>query len=300
MHNTRPTHGKKNIDVLVSDMVHLYSEPIIIQNVQTDIPDGQPGGGKRSDHPIIYSTPRLERASKSAKELVVKKTRRFNESTKMKLARWIQHESWEELFNSSNMAEKFEELVVQKLDDICPEEEIKITQLDGKIKSLALQKIGRQKLREYTKNGNSNRFKALKKKQKARVKLEGQKALDKIFENAEEKGTKWVREASRLSSRPGEDNSSTFSLPAHVEANLTAQQSAEEIVKYFAKISQEYTPINEDKSSRWMEVQARLDQSPCSHPVIEEYQIFKNIKKGKKDRCCSWRHTCCYNKRIFT
>ena len=65
MRNTRPTHGKKNIDVLVSDMVHLYSEPIIIQNVLTDIPDGQPGGGKRSEHPIIYSTPRLERASKS-------------------------------------------------------------------------------------------------------------------------------------------------------------------------------------------------------------------------------------------
>ena len=60
MHKTRPNHGTKNIDVLVSDMVHLYSEPLIIPNVPTDIPDGQPGGGKVSDHPIVYSKPRLE------------------------------------------------------------------------------------------------------------------------------------------------------------------------------------------------------------------------------------------------
>ena len=46
MHNTRPTYGNKNIDILVSDMVHHYSEPIIIQNVLTDIPDGQPRGRK--------------------------------------------------------------------------------------------------------------------------------------------------------------------------------------------------------------------------------------------------------------
>ena len=184
MHNTRPTYGNKNIDILVSDMVHHYSEPIIIQNVLTDIPDGQPGGGKRSDHPIIYSTPRLERESQSAKELVLKKTRRFNDARKKEMAKWIQHESWEDLFNSTKPAEKFEEIVFGKLDEICPEEVIKITKLDGKVKSLALQKLGRQKLREYTKHGNSNKFKALKIKQQARVKFESKKALNKMLENA--------------------------------------------------------------------------------------------------------------------
>ena len=90
-----------------------------------------------------------------------------------------------------------------------------------------------------------------------------------------------MREASRLSSRPGEDSCSTFTLPGHLEENLTAQQSAEKIVKYFALISQEYTPIEEDNSARWMEVQTQLDQSPCSHPEIEEYQIYKNMKEAK-------------------
>ena len=85
MHNTKPTYGNKNIDVMVSDMVHLFEEPIIIPNVPTDIPDGQPGGGKRSDHPVVYSYPRLDRTSKPAQEVVVKKTRRINQDQLMKI-----------------------------------------------------------------------------------------------------------------------------------------------------------------------------------------------------------------------
>ena len=173
-------------------------------------------------------------------------------------------------------------MVFKKLDKICPEEEIKITKFDGKVKSLALQKIGRQKLREFTKHGYSNRFKALKKKQKARIKLEGKKSLDKLFENAGVNGTKWLREANRMSSRPGEEPTSTFSLQTHIDDTLTPKQSAERIVRYFSQISQEYTPIEEDISAPWMEVQAILKDAPCSHPQIEEYQIYQQMKMAKK------------------
>ena len=190
--------------------------------------------------------------------------------------------SREELYNSTKPAEKFIEIVYNKLDKICPEEEIQITKLDGKVKSLALQKIGRQKLREHTKNGNSQRFKALKKKQKSRIKLEGQKSLDKLFENAGHKGTKWLREANRMSSRPGEETSSTFSLQEHIDENLTSSQSAEKIVKYFSQISQEFTPIEQDTSPRWMDVQTKLKAAPCSHPQIEEHIVYQNMKEAKK------------------
>ena len=47
MQNTKPTHGKKNIDNFVSDMVRLYSKFIILPNILTDIPDGQLSGGKK-------------------------------------------------------------------------------------------------------------------------------------------------------------------------------------------------------------------------------------------------------------
>ena len=82
---------------------------------------------------------------------------------------------------------------------------MKISQLDGEITSLALQKLVRKKKREYEKHGFSKLFKELKKKVKKRIKTEGEKALNKIFENATEKGAKWMRESIRLSARPGED-----------------------------------------------------------------------------------------------
>ena len=121
MHNTGPKHGTQNINVLVSDMVHLYSDPLLTPNVPTDIPDG---GGKVSDHPIVYSKPRLEGWKKSATEVVIQRARRLNEARKAQLAKWIQHESWEALYDSTNRADKFIEVVFEKLDAICPEEEI--------------------------------------------------------------------------------------------------------------------------------------------------------------------------------
>ena len=106
--------------------------------------------------------------------------------------------------------------------------------------------------------------------------------MNKVFENATGKGTKWMRESNRLSARPGENLSSTFSLPTHVDANVTPQQSAEAIVKYFAKISQEYVPIEEDVSSSWMDAQNKLNQGPCEHPYIQEHSMFSNMKDAKK------------------
>ena len=174
MHNTKPTHGVKNIDILVSDMVHLFSESVIIPNVPTDIPDGQPGGGKPSDHPIVYCEPRMEAVSKPARQVVIKKTRRVDDYRKQKLANWTQQESWESVFNAcdaTEMAKNLTKLVNDKMDEICPEEEVKISQIEGKITSIALQKLTRQKKREFNKHGNSKEFKNLKKKVKERVKL---------------------------------------------------------------------------------------------------------------------------------
>ena len=49
MLNTKPTHSTKNIDVLITDMAHLYHESVILPSVPTDIPPGHQGGGQPSD-----------------------------------------------------------------------------------------------------------------------------------------------------------------------------------------------------------------------------------------------------------
>ena len=174
------------------------------------------------------------------------------------------------------------EIVNGKLDQICPVDEVRISQLDGKINSLALQKLTRLKQREYTKHGCSAKYKDLKKKVKHRVKKEGEKAISNMLENAKGKGSRWIQEANRLGARPGEDTSPTFALPSHVDSNFTPLQSAEAIAEYFSKISQEYCPIEEDRSSPWMEVQERLAKETCHHPLIEEHMVYHNMKSSKK------------------
>ena len=279
-HNSRPTYGQKNIDVMISDMVHLFNEPVIIQNVPTDIPDGQPGGGKRSDHPVVYTKPRLDRITQPAREVVVKKSRRIKDDDIRKFGKWIQQETWEEMLNCNHKANKFSEIVFAKLDEICPEVEIKLTKMDGKVTSMALQSLARRRLREFTKHGNSAKFKEIKKKQQARIKLENLKEIEKKIENANEKGMKWMRDADRMSARPGDDTTSTFTLPAHLDANFTPLQSAEAIASYFSSISQEYTPIEEDTSAPWLEAQKILNGACCDHPTILEYQVYEGSQEN--------------------
>ena len=93
------------------------------------------------------------------------------------IGQWIQKETWEDVFNGKNstvMASEFTRVVFEKLDQICPEEELKISKLDGKQTSLALQSLARQK---------------------ARQRLEAKKELHKAIKDAGEKGTKWMRKA---------------------------------------------------------------------------------------------------------
>ena len=92
---------------------------------------------------------------------------------------------------------------------------------------------------------------------------------------------KWIQEANRFSARPGEETSPTFSLPNHIDANLTPKESAETIAELFAKISQEYTPIEDDKTSRWMDVKRKLELAKCIHPTIMEHEIYENMKASK-------------------
>ena len=140
------------------------------------------------------------------------------------IGRWIQQESWEAVFNSnmsSGMAEQFQNVVFEKLDNICPEEELKITKMEGKQTSLALQKLSWQRLREYTKQGNSAHFKEIKQKQKRRWLLEGQSQIEKAIEKAGGNGDGWMKQIKSLSARPGEEISSSFRLPSHIDENIS-------------------------------------------------------------------------------
>ena len=113
-----------------------------------------------------------------------------------------------------------------------------------------------------------------------RMKVEATKQLNKQIEKAGGKGMQWMQEAKRISTRPGEDTSPSFTLPGHLDDNLTPEQSAERIVAFFSKISQELKPVEEDILAA--DLQHRLDHKVCCHPEIREENIYQSMLKSKK------------------
>ena len=100
----------------------------------------------------MISKPRLEAASKPAKEVVVEKTRRVDSNRIRKLAQWIQYKSWQHVYDGNTASGMAKKLLTEKLNEICPEEQVKISQFEGKITSLAYQKLFRMKKREFEKH----------------------------------------------------------------------------------------------------------------------------------------------------
>ena len=93
------------------------------------------------------------------------------------------------------------------------------------------------------------------------------------------------RSLKKLAARPGDcTDEGSFTLSSHVDENLTSAESTERIAEHFAKISQEYPPLNPELLSP--HVKMKIDNPGCPEelPRIEDYQVYNNIKKSKKPR----------------
>ena len=178
------------------------------------------------------------------------------------------------------MVNRFVYLVSLNLDHYCPTKIVKTTNLDGKVSSVAVRLACRRKNREYLKNGNSARYKVLKKDVKAKLKQATVSFLEKQVCHVSSKGNSWLRHVKRLAARPGDLPTSTFSLPQHIEDNLTALESSNRICEYFSSISKEYVPLSTSLLPE--RVQLKLNSDPCSHPHIADHTVYDALRKGKK------------------
>ena len=142
--------------------------------------------------------------------------------------------------------------------------------------------LKRKIMREYEKKGKSEKyhnFKSLFDKKYQREALKYREKLENEILNGER--TSCYAALRKLGDRPGQDNTSVFSLPSHIEKRYTAAQSAEVIADNFASISQCYAPINisnfppkmrEDLGNPNME----------AVPKLEDYDVYRKIRKSRK------------------
>ena len=119
----------------------------------------------------------------------------------------------------------------------------------------------------------------LKKEVKNKLREASTKFLEKQINLASSKNNSWLRHVKRLAARPGDNSESAFTLPKHVEENLTTLESCNKICEFFSKISQEYTPL--DPANLPAHVRDKLDNDPCTHPYLADHIVYEGLKKGK-------------------
>ena len=134
----------------------------------------------------------------------------------------------------------------------------------------------------HERNGRSTKYVGLKCSYEAKIKTEAQKYTDKI-ENDVQNGDRNSSYAAlrKLGVRPGKNKESIFTLPGHVESNLSAQQSTKIIANHFAAISQLYDIISVSNFPQKMR-QAFANPDMSAVPDLEEYEVFEKIRKSKK------------------
>ena len=141
----------------------------------------------------------------------------------------------------------------------------------------------RQRQRIYRKSGRSPKYIEIKSKFDLKLRQAADKYHAKI--EAEVREGKRNNSYSALRKLGGGGKSAgyqSFSLPSHIEDDLSPEQCANRFADYFSKISQEFQPI--DVSNFQPNIQSKLKaaESESSKPVLEEWQVYGKLQHSKK------------------
>ena len=270
---TVPTRNNAILEIVLSDISHLYHPPTTLPPLQVDV--GQPGSD--SDHNIVVFAPQSDLNFKVKRMKKSLKVRPLPESQIYKFENELINCDWTQVLNSSNVDEKvsiFHNILTSALDKHFPEKEIKISNLDKKWMNPKLKIFYRKLQREYYRNRRSKKWKEMK----VRFKREKRKAIKTFYSTfvSELKITnpaKWYRMAKRIGAV---DQMSDGDVSVESLRGLNNQECAQQIAEHYAQISREFSPVN-------------TAQLPCflpaqQPPQVEQHIVYDRIKRIKKTR----------------
>ena len=195
----------------------------------------------------------------------------------------IVKEEWsflESSLSSSTQVERFQDFCSNLVENYFPQKTTLVSAYDQPFFNDRLRLLRRQRQREYRKNGNSDKYKSIKKAFDESFLAEAHKYKDKIIADVVEgKRGSAYKALKRLSTGNPVDDSS-FEIPSHIESNLSAEQSAEIFADYFSAISQEFEPIDQSKFTP--DLKEKLANSNEKIPILEEHYVYKKIVHAKK------------------
>ena len=139
-----------------------------------------------------------------------------------------------------------QDILMNKLNECCPLKTTKVSSRDKAWMNAELRVLKRKRMREWIKNGKTEKYNKLAKEFEQKYNAAAEKYLKSKKDGLKEaKPGKAYSILKSMGAQPGDcSDATTFTLPVHQNENLTIEQSAERIAEHFASISREFEPLD--------------------------------------------------------
>ena len=234
------------LDPVIMTLSKYYQEPLCLEPLDSD-PDKN---GVKSDHRIVLCRPINTINNKCIRNIREVKVRPFPQSGIDKLREWFIDETWDQVYSAESAHEKariFQKILVDKLYEIFPEKIRKISSDDQPWVTFKLKKLDRRRKRIYHKERKSEKWKNLDKIFKKEAKLaKSQFYKNTVADLKQKKPGQWYSCLKKMTSH---DQLKTEQSHVDEIRHLSDQEQVEIIANQFAKIQNEYDPLNSDDIS---------------------------------------------------
>jgi len=237
---TKPTRGSKILDPVITTLHTYYQTPQVLEPLDSD-PDKN---GSKSDHNMVTVTPINVVANTPARTKRLITVRPIKESGILKVKDWLKVTSWDflgTLDTAHEMADKFEEKLMEKIDEVLPKRQIKVASDDKPYYTAKLDKLNKKKQREYNKRRKSPKWRILKKSFDKELKKEKRNFYNKKVKAMKTaKCGQWYAELKKITRF--EQHKKELVQVTDI-SHLPDQEQTELIADKFSLVSQEYEPI---------------------------------------------------------
>ena len=268
-----PTRKQATLEILLSDLHTLYYPPTTLPPLQVDTDKK----GKDSDHDIVIFAPNSNIQYRVSRKKKVIKTRPIQESKLNQFEKEVANFQWHSNFEDKTVDEQteiFHNFLKINLDSIFPEKSVKMSSLDQKWFSPELKNLHRRMQREYFLKRKSNKYKKLKSKfKKLKRKSVKQFHTEFVSELKSTNPAKWYQMAKKIGAV---SQNSDGDINVESLENLTNAEAAQKIGEHFARISNEYLPIDNTKLPCYLPAQ--------KPPRVTEYEVYLRLQRIKKTK----------------
>ena len=236
-----PNRKSATLQLILTDLHTMYHPPTTLPPLQVD----EDKNGKDGDHDIMLFATKNNTQYRTDRVRKTVTTRPIPESQISRFENELARYPWDQVFEGKNVNDKvshFHRFLRTQLDKYFPEKVSKMTNLDKKWMTPALKQLHRVMQREFFRHRKSEKYKKLKCKFK-KMKRKAVKNFYSDFVNNLKKSDpgKWYAMAKKIGAV---DHMTAGEVKVESLAQLNNKDSAEEIAKHFASISNEYSPIN--------------------------------------------------------